>query len=216
MKSRQLPLDFRFRPALTAGDFVIGDANRDALAWVDRWPDWPSHSLAIHGPEGCGKTHLAALWRARSNALTVNQPPSEEETGVSALILDAPSTWPERALLHLLNREREAGHSVLILDRVAPARWNVGLPDLRSRLNAIPAVGLLAPDDELLMAVLAKHFADRNLTVGSEVLSYLVQRIERSYSAAQRIVNAIDSRAMAEKKRVTLALVRDVIADIQG
>jgi chromosomal replication initiation ATPase DnaA len=212
MTARQIPLDLAYPPALGAKDFVVGAANRDAFAWIERWPEWPGNALALFGPAGSGKTHLAELWRARSGALILDAPPHEDNFPDSALILEAPSRWPEVALLHLLNRQREAGNFLLVLDREAPARWAVGLPDLASRLAAMPAIGLAAPDDELLVAVMAKHFADRNQSVGDEALRYLAQRIERSFAAAAQIVATIDRRALAQNRRVTLALIREALA----
>ncbi len=216
MTSRQIPLELAYSPALGAEDFVVGAANRDAFAWLERWPDWPGNALALFGPEGGGKTHLAELWRARSFAVVLDWPPAEDQFPESAVILEAPSRWPEVALLHLLNRQREASRFLLVLDREAPARWKVALLDLASRLGAMPAIGLAAPDDELLVAVMAKHFADRNQSVGDEALRYLVQRIERSFAAAAAIVAAIDRRALSEHRRVTLALIRETLAAAEG
>lgn len=64
----QLTFDLGHRPALGREDFMVGPGNRDAVAWVDCWPDWPGPAVVIHGPPGCGKTHLASVWRARTDA----------------------------------------------------------------------------------------------------------------------------------------------------
>lgn len=203
---RQLPLDLAFRPAFGSADFVIADSNRDATAWIDRWPDWPSHALAIHGPKGSGKTHLAHVWQARCGATILAAPP--EGVPPARVILDEPRDWPEAALLHLHNALREAGGHLLIVSELPPARWNVALPDLASRLAAIPAVALAAPDDELLVAVMAKQFADRGLEVNDDVLRYVASRIERSFAAAAEMVARIDRAALSEQRRVTLAVAR--------
>jgi chromosomal replication initiation ATPase DnaA len=213
MALRQLPLDLEYRPALGMADFFIAPGNRDAVAWIDRWPDWPSHALAIHGPKGSGKTHLAHVWQARSNAVFLDRAPVSDAPLPAAAILDAPQDWPEPALLHVYNRVRESGGHLLIVSEIPTARWPVALPDLASRLASIPAVALSAPDDDLLVAVMAKQFADRGLEVNEDVLRYVASRVERSFAAAADMVIRIDRMALAQQRRVTLALARDCLAD---
>ena len=211
---QQLPLDLEYRPALGMADFVIAPGNRDAVAWIDRWPDWPSHALAIHGPKGSGKTHLAHVWQTRSEAVFLERAPSDDlplGDGPHAVVLDQPQSWPDAALFHLYNRLREAGGHLLIVSETPPARWPVALPDLASRLASIPAVALSTPDDDLLVAVMAKQFTDRGLEVNEDVLRYVASRVERSFAAAADMVARIDRAALAQQRRVTLALVRDLM-----
>jgi chromosomal replication initiation ATPase DnaA len=213
---QQLPLDLAYRPALGSADFVVADANCDAVAWIDRWPDWPAHALAIHGPKGCGKTHLAHVWRAKSGAVALTQPLADGVPPPQRVVLDEPRNWTETALLHLYNALREAGGYLLIASEIPPARWNVTLPDLASRLAGMPAVALAAPDDELLIAVMAKQFSDRGLEVNDDVLRYVASRIERSFAAAAETVEKIDRAALAEQRRVTLALARTCLGASSG
>jgi DnaA regulatory inactivator Hda len=209
MASQQLPLDLEYRPALDMADFVIAPGNRDAVAWIDRWPDWPSHALAIHGPKGSGKSHLAHVWQARSGAVLLDR--SSDETP-RAVVLDEPQGWEETALLHFYNRLRETGGHLLIVSETPPARWPVALPDLASRLASIPAVALAAPDDDLLVAVMAKQFADRGLEVNEDVLRYVASRVERSFATAADVVTRLDRAALAQQRKVTLALAREIMA----
>lgn len=210
MAPQQLPLDLAYRPALGMADFVIAPGNRDAVAWIDRWPDWPSHALAIHGPKGSGKSHLAHVWQTRSQAVFLDRAADEMP---AAVVLDAPQGWAEDALLHLYNRLREAGGHLLIVSETPPARWPVALPDLASRLASIPAVALSAPDDDLLVAVMAKQFADRGLEVNEDVLRYVASRVERSFAAAAEVVARLDRAALAQQRKVTLALARACMTD---
>ena len=213
MAPQQLTLDLAYRPALGMADFVIAPGNRDAVAWVDRWPDWPAHALAIHGPTGSGKTHLAHVWQARSQAVFLDAPPAADAPLPAAIVLDAPQGWPEDALLHLYNRVREAGGHLLIVSEAPPARWPIALPDLASRLASIPAVALASPDDDLLVAVMAKQFADRGVEVNEDVLRYVASRVERSFAAAAETVARIDRAALAQQRKVTLALARECLAE---
>ncbi|MBX6322409.1 MAG: DNA replication protein [Rhodospirillaceae bacterium] len=221
-EARQLPLALRHAPALGREDFLAGGSNAAALAWIDRWPDWPGRALAIHGPAGSGKTHLGGIWAAGAGAVAVGlgelgQREAPQLLGDAPACLIDTGEWQgetplaEVALLHLANWLAQGGAGLLICSRLAPARWPVALPDLRSRLAAITAVAIAAPDDALLGALLAKLFADRRLRVTPEVIEHLVRRMERSCAAAGRLVEAIDAASLAARRPVTVPLVRAVL-----
>jgi chromosomal replication initiation ATPase DnaA len=194
---------------LAREDFLVAPANEAAVAWLDSWPDWPSYGLVVHGPEGSGKTHLAQAWRARSGAL----PLSEDLPGKAWLLEDADrARLDETALFHLLNRVAEARGHLLIAARTPPARWSIGLPDLASRLRALPAVGLGIPDETLVEAVLVKHFADRQLRVAPETVRYVARRLERSLAQAAKVSEALDKAALAQGRAVSIPLARAVLA----
>lgn len=222
MSARQLAFDLEYRPALEAEDFLVGPSNRDAVAWIDSWPNWPNRALALFGDAGCGKTHLAHVWQARAGAALVGLSDLDgaELPRVArgpGLAVEVGERIPdERLLLHLLNLLRAEGASVLLLARRPPAHWPAALPDLTSRLSAIPAVRLGAPDDALLQAVLVKLFADRQIRPDREVVSYLATRLERSFAAMAQAVGHLDRAALAEKRRVSLGLVRRVLEENEG
>ena len=219
----QLPLDLGHRQALGREDFLVAECNRDATAWIDRWPDW--QTLVVHGGPGCGKSHLAAVWQSRAQArvlspdlLAASRP--EDIAGPGGRVLDdgiwgLSSTVPgfdQAALLHWYNLQVEGGGSLLITAPTPPAKWTTPLADLRSRLRAIPVVEIGPPDDALLAAVMVKHFADRQLDVGADVIGFLAARLERSFEACRRAVEALDAEAMAQGRAITVPLARQVLA----
>ena len=213
----QLSLDLGFRPALGRADFLIAPCNAAAVAWIDRWPDWPAPVLALWGPAASGKTHLLEVWSARSHAVAIA--PRALTSGAlpdllgaaHAAVIDDARGADEEALLHLYNVLAERQGHLLLAAREPPARWTIRLADLRSRLRAAPAVGVDAPDDALLGAVLVKLFADRQLRISEDLIAYLLPRIERSFAAAQGIVAALDQAALAEQRGVTVRLARDIL-----
>ncbi|WP_395023108.1 DNA replication protein [Dongia sp.] len=216
MRPEQLPLDLPVRNAMNAAGFVVSDSNQDAVAWTDRWPDWPNGILAVYGPPGCGKTHLAhvwleKVWQARSAARFLEPSGLEQLPQGENLILDG-IRLPEEHLFHLINHVRAQKTALLILDREPPARWAVRLPDLASRLAGVPAVAVLPPDDRLLAAVLAKHFADRQVEVAPEVITYLVKQIERSFTAAETMARRLDRAALARRGPITIRLARALLS----
>ena len=207
----QIPLDFEHRASLSGDDFLISPCNRDAVAWLDKWPDWPAPALVIYGPPGCGKTHLANVFMEKSGG--VKLPDGDLSQIGDKCILDDADDYPdEEHLLHAYNiLAANHGHLLLTAAR-PPSQWQIKLADLASRLNAVPAVEIRQPDDMLIKAVLAKLFSDRQLRVEAGVVDYIVLRMERSLDAARRLVAAVDGAALAAKRNITLPLVRDVMA----
>lgn len=217
----QLPLDLGHRAAMEAEDFLVADSNLEAVGWLDRWPEWPAPALVIHGPAGCGKTHLTQVWRARSGAVSLAPGdlahadlPALMGRGGAVAIDDADGLSgeaEERALFHLYNMARDSGGHLLLTARIPPARWPVCLPDLASRLRAAPTVAVEGPDDVLLSAVLVKLFADRQLRVGTDVIGFVVPRMERSFAAARRLVADLDAASLAYRRPITVPLARTVM-----
>jgi len=214
----QLILELPARKAQGRADFLVTDSNADAVAWLDRWPDWPAHALCLFGPEGCGKSHLLHLWCVRTKARRIT--PAQlldanvlELAALGAVALDDAGSdggdvIAAEPLLHLYNLLREQGGYLLLAARQPPKQWQVSLPDLRSRILAAPAVGIQAPDDQLLVAVMAKMFADRQVRVGRDVLSYLAARIERSFAAAETAVIKLDRISLSGQRPITVPLAR--------
>ncbi len=221
----QLVLDLGHRPALGRADFLVSQCNADAVAWIDRWPDWSAPGLVIWGPAASGKSHLGQVWRARAAApmitaadLDDREPPDligeHCDVYVDGADVVAGNPRRERAALHVYNMIAERGGHILFSSRTPPARWPLGLADLRSRLNALPVASIAPPDDAVLGAVLLKLFADRQLSVGVDVVQFAVTRMERSFEAAERLVAAVDRLALASQRRVTVPLLRDVLPGI--
>lgn len=215
----QMPLAFGFPPAFGEEDFLTGAANAEARAWIDLWPDWPDRILTIAGPKGAGKSHLAAIWAARSGARRLDRralaevPARELVQPGGALLLD-PMVFPipEAGLFHLINLVREQGAFLVLTGREPPARWPARLPDLASRLAALACVEIGEPDDALLLAVLVKMLRDRQMLADPGVPEYLLRRMERSFAAASALVERLDAAALAEQRPVTVALARQVLA----
>jgi chromosomal replication initiation ATPase DnaA len=194
---RQLPLGLERAPSWAAEDFIVSGANAAAVEALAGWADWPGGRLALIGPAGSGKTHLARAWAA--------------DTGARAILIeDADRKADEEALFHLIN-QADAGKSVLITGRREPAAWPARLPDLRSRLNALTVAHIAAPDDAILIGLMRRFFSERNIKASEDLLEYMIRRIERSASAARKVVRRLDELAMAEKREVTRTLAKRIL-----
>ncbi|RMF12964.1 MAG: DNA replication protein [Alphaproteobacteria bacterium] len=220
----QLALDLPLRTALGRRDFLVAPANREALAFLDRWPDWPAHAAILQAPPGAGKSHLAAVWRAHSGAREL-RPEKEAIERLLCGASEAPA-WLledvdrrlerdgdsiEELLFHLLNHLSGRAGALLMTARAPLAEWRVELADLVSRLKALPQISIAPPDDDLLAAVMLKLFADRQLRIDPAVPTYLLGRIERSFAAVVELVEVLDRTALARRRAVTLPLAREVL-----
>jgi len=198
---------------------VSGPGNAGALALIDSWLDWPARAIALVGPEGSGKTHLATIWAAAAGARVVSgrglgeiDVPAALATG-ALVVEDGAAIGDERALFHLINLAREEGVFLLFTARTAPSLWPVTIPDVISRLRALPVATLQAPDDAMLCGVIVKLAADRQLTLDDAVVSYLSTHIERSFAAARSAIIALDKEALRQGRPPSRALAAEMFRD---
>src|ERR1700689_2249541 len=208
---RQLALALDHPESYARENFLSGPGNAAALALIDSWPDWPASAIALVGPEGAGKTHLATIWAAAAGARVVSAHslgeadlPAALATG-ALVVEDAAAIVDQRALFHLINLAREEGVFLLFTARTLPSLWPVTLADVVSRLRALPVVTLYAPDDATLRGVIVKLAADRQLALDESVVGYLSTHIERSFAAARSAVIALDDEALRSGRPPTRA-----------
>lgn len=212
---RQLRLDLSRAPSHARRDFVAGPSNAQAIAALDAWPAWHGGCLALIGPGGSGKSHLAQGWAQDTGALVLDPRAHAfaEAQGRPVLLEDVDNSFDDEALFHLINMAGHAGGGLLVTARTPPAAWPTQLPDLRSRLNAMPVALIEEPDDTVLEGVLQKFFRERNIRPPSEVLTYLLRRMERSIPAARDLVEKLDEAADDEQRPISRALARRFFGD---
>jgi chromosomal replication initiation ATPase DnaA len=216
--SLQLVLALGHAESFAREDFIAGPSNAAALALIDRWPDWPARIVALAGEEGAGKSHLAAVWGEKSGARFLSgrllddaDLPAALSTG--ALVIEdlTPPCFDEVRLFHLLNLAQQQGADVLLTTRGSPALWPVSLPDLSSRLRALPVVSVAPPDERLLRALMLKLAADRQIELDDNVVNFVLARIERSFAGVQGAVAELDREALRQKRPVSRALAAELL-----
>lgn len=210
--SAQLPLAFEAKRSYARADFVPGAANEEALALIEAWPQWPVRVCAVWGPQGSGKTHLAEIWRAQAQAIALPVRALSVEMVADLvpargyLVDDADAVEGGAALFHLLNFVNQSDGWLLMTGSEPPQHWPTQVPDLHSRLTAVPGVALQAPDEALIARVLLKLFGDRQLKLPEALIDYLVPRLRRSFADAERIVVLIDTLALQQKRNVSVEI----------
>ncbi len=217
---RQLSFDLPTRTALGRDDFFVSPANASAVGLIEQWPTWPSSKLALCGDAGSGKTHLTHVWAALSGATiipanTLSKADIPALASCSVAVEDCAdiegNATAEEALFHLHNLVLSEGHSLLLTATQPPNYWKLSLPDLASRVQATPVAKLEPPDDALLSALIMKLFNDRQISPSPATISYLTRRIDRSFSTAQRIVDALDQFALETRRPINRALAAQVL-----
>ena len=227
--SETAQIAFKFSPQtyLRREDFMVSKCNFEAVRIIDSWPQWPYFAVCLYGPQGCGKTHLAQIFSDKVSVLTrypykipclnakkikLETPPELFKQHKCLIVEDLTSDINQEAFFHLYNLYRDEGGFILFTASQAPARINFSLPDLRSRLNIVPAVEIGEPDDEMLSALIIKLFSDRQLIVAPEIIAYMLKNMQRSFAYCNKLVAEIDNISLIRKRAVTLNIVKEAIA----
>ena len=200
-------------PLYSEDNFMISDCNREAWQWIQNWENWPAHALLLYGPAGCGKSHLGHIWaqRAQAGRITAASLESVEPRSGNWLIEDIEQLVSERALLHFYNASKENGGKLLLTSTHAANQLPFTLPDLTSRLLALPMAHIDQPDDAVLAGAMRKQLTDRQMKVDDEVIAYIIPRMERSFNALKNTVETIDRAALAEHKNITIPFVKRML-----
>ena len=222
--AEQLTFDLPMRAALGREDFFVSPANAGAVALIDGWRDWPMSKAILVGETGSGKTHLAHVFAAQSDALIldaldIQNEPFEMLSSASGVVVEnadkvAGRKDLEELLFHLHNALTARSAPLLLTSRSTPSRWGLDLPDLASRMAQATLTRLEMPDDQLLIAVMLKRATDRQLPLTPAMLSYLSPRLPRSFAAADDVIARIDAIALSEKKRPTQTHVRLALDEV--
>lgn len=219
MMARQLSFELPVHVSLGPDDFFVSDANLRAYEMVSDDAAWPEGKLALVGPPGSGKSHLARVWQHLSGAAILQaealDPAAMGPPPARSVVVEDVERLPraaEERLFHLHNQLRATGGRLLLTSDRPPSRWPIALPDLASRMQAASVVRVEDPDDRLLAALLMKLFADRQIAPAPDVAAYLATRIERSFAAAAATVAALDAAALAQGRDITRAFARAVLS----
>ena len=218
----QLTFDLGEEVSFNRDDFIASSSNKDALAWIDSWPNWPVNvsGLNVFGAPSSGKSHLANIWKTKSNALAINDP-SLDVINVRELLVDHKNvlidnfdnSWKEEPVLHLYNLIQELGGSFIIISEQPVSQMDIKLRDLASRVSTMSTVELKLPDDKIIKGVMRKLFKDRQIDVSNDVVNYLCRRMERSFKEVARLVDRLDKISLSEKNAISLSLARRILQE---
>lgn len=189
-----LPLDWS-AGGMNDGPFIVGPSNEDAVRYLHHVSSWPVRIAVLVGPEGSGRSSMGRLFA--------------RETG--GRVIDGAESVSEEDMFHAWNSAQASGTPLLIIAQKSPADWGIKLPDLASRLAAVPVLRIGEPDEALARDLIEALFAQRGMIISPEITSYIVPRMERSYDVIHRIVAALDEASLETGRRLGIRLTRETL-----
>ena len=214
---QQLILDLRSIPSMGRNDYFVSDVNKEAVTWLDDWPNWTTFGFIVCGPLGSGKSHLAQVLKTLSHgyiieAKDVSDQNIDQLSEKKCLIIENIELFTSETLLfHLYNMLLENKNNLMITSKLTMSQISFELPDLKSRLLSLPQVNIGFPDDRLLKNLLIKQFLDKGILVEMEVIYYLIKRIDRSFEAISKLVSKIDFKSLEKAKKITIPFIKNTI-----
>jgi len=216
----QLVFDLPIKTAFGREDFFVTSSNATAVKIIENWENWPLSKLILTGPSGSGKSHLSNIWAEMTSGIRIEakylmeidlQSISQSALCLEGFDLIAGNQELEAHAFHLHNLAQENGSPLLITGTRNPSSWSLLLPDLLSRIQGTSVAQLQPPDDILLNAVLIKQFNDRQIAIDPKVITYLLQRMERSFASISYLVNELDKNALKVGKPISIKLARNIL-----
>lgn len=219
MDREQLTFGFKTPSSYENQDFAIFSSNQSAYKWIQSWPNWKVPGLVLVGPSGSGKTHLAYILKHKSRGEVLSFDDLHEglleqlEFLPTTVIIENCNKWSrekEVILFHLYNHLLK-NQGTLILTSLHPVdAWPLVLPDFKSRVKTLAEVIILDPEDDLLLAILIKRFADHQIKVDFKIAEFLIKRIPRTYVDLHRIMDFVLKKALQQKKRITIPFLKSI------
>lgn len=202
---------------------VVAEANRDAAKLLTDWRTWPHGALALSGPAGSGKTHLALAWALEVGARQISPQAAAEDAAAifreadgRLLVDNADGELDEAMLWRILDLSRAERGAILLVGVATPSAWVVQTPDLRSRLASLPVAKLGEPDEVLMDVVLRRICREKFIQLSDDAAKYLVRRLPRTFAAAQAWAAALDEELVHGAKPVTTVIAKRALEKMQA
>jgi chromosomal replication initiation ATPase DnaA len=209
----QMTFDMDFEPDYSPSRFIVSDSNRAAYNMIIQYPHWKENTLLLVGEPGSGKTHLAHIWLEHSAGEWFDVEEMHALPKKPVVVDHIEKIENEEGLFHLLNHAKNDHVPMLLLSDVPASQLPFSLPDLTSRLKALPVVQIEPADDRLLQDVMLKQFADRQLAIESDVMSYLIPRMDRSLAAVSQMVAKIDQASLEAGRTITVPFLSKLLSE---
>ena len=221
MYKDQLIIDMPKRSALDREDFMVNECNQEAIQFIDNFYQRKMKSGVLIGPKGSGKSHLVNVFckNFEKEKWIISEKKEKDIYKVfqenNVVIIEdidlIASLDEEKYLFHSINLSKELNKILLLTSGLDLSKINIKTPDLRSRLDSIQSVKILEPNDDLMNILILKLFHDRQILIKPNIISYLMQRVERSYLGISEIVDLIDNVSLSKKKSISINLIKELL-----
>ena len=213
----QLILKFPTHHAYKKEDFYVSSGNQEAYDFINSWPKWIKRIVNIFGPPGSGKSHLASILENKTPCLQINSNELNEETFLQfktkeALIIEnLDDKISEELLFSLWNVALQDNKYLLITSRKKISSYKFKLRDLISRANSSLIIGINLPSDDLISAILAKNFSDKQIKIDKKHIDYIIKRIDRSYEKISQFILTLDKYSLKKGSPFGLKMIKEVL-----
>ncbi|HAF43112.1 MAG TPA: chromosomal replication initiator DnaA [Sphingobium sp.] len=191
----QISLPLEWHGGAGAGDFLVSDANRLAVAHLERWREWPLSVSVLTGPPLSGRSTLSGHFARMSGGE----------------IIDDAQGRDEHYLFHAWNEAQTRRRPLLMVGDAPPASWTVALPDLRSRLAAAPHVAIEEPDEGLARALICRAFDLAGASYAPDLPDWLLRRVEHRYGAIAEVTRLLDRAALSSGRKISVAMAKETL-----
>jgi len=215
--SDQLILKFPEHRAYKKEDFYVSPSNQEAYDFITNWPKWIKRIVNIFGPSGSGKSHLSSILKTKTKCLEILANELNEniifefKTKEVLIIENFNEKIPEELLFSLWNIALQDNKYFLINSIKPISFYKFKLPDLTSRVKSSLNIGIKLPSDDLISAIIAKNFSDKQIMVEEKHIDYIIKRIDRSYEKISQFILTLDRYSLKKGSPFGLKLIKEVL-----
>lgn len=215
--------DFPVIPTFNFESFVPCEGNAAALKFALRIADSSDSEslLYLYGPPGSGKTHLLqSIAGSRFPYLSLRQPFTKEHlistfSSADGLVVDDLQAMPDNSdlrlsLWQLFNEFHTSGRTIAMAGTLPPRDLTNIDEHLSSRLLWGLVARLDTSDDSSRRMIIKKVADDHQIRIPDEVVEYILATTSREVGALITTFHDLYRFSMAEKRRITLPLAREV------
>jgi len=213
----QLILKFPEHKAYKKEDFYVSPSNQEAYDFINSWPKWIKRIINIFGPSGSGKSHLASILKNKTSCIQVNSNELDEKIFLNfktkeALIIENLDEKISEELLFSLWNIALQDNKYFLINSIKPINsYQFKLPDLMSRAKSSLIIGINLPSDDLISAIIAKNFSDKQIKVEKKHIDYIIKRIDRSYEKISQFILTLDKYSLKKGSPFGLKLIKEVL-----
>ena len=215
--SDQLILKFPEHRAYKKEDFYVSPSNQEAYDFINNWPKWIKRIVNIFGPSGSGKSHLSSILKTKTKCLEISANELNEDiifefkTKEVLIIENFNEKISEELLFSLWNIALQDNKYFLINSIKPISSYKFKLPDLTSRIKSSLNIGIKLPSDDLISAIIAKNFSDKQIMVEEKHIDYIIKRIDRSYEKISQFILTLDKYSLKKGSPFSLKLIKEVL-----
>ena len=216
-KLNQTLLKFELEQNFTYDDFFVSKCNYFAFSLIESWPKWEKNILNIYGEKFSGKSHLSEIFKKKNKAIIIKNNEINEEffkkiRFYENIILDNLEYINDENILYSIINFVEQYNKYLIVNSINPINTlDFTLPDLKSRLKNCVYAKIEKPDDDMIFALILKHFSDRQIKIEKKVIEYITKRIERSYGKILNFIYKVDQFSLINKKSIDYKVIKKIL-----